>query len=70
MSALLRIADALDREHLQGVEQVRVRVEDGTLRLKLEGTGDLLLERWALERKADLFEKLFDLKVEVQREEG
>jgi exopolyphosphatase/guanosine-5'-triphosphate,3'-diphosphate pyrophosphatase len=69
MSALLRIADALDREHLQRVEQVRARVKDGALRLKLEGTGDLLLERWALERKADLFEKLFDLKVEVQAAE-
>jgi exopolyphosphatase/guanosine-5'-triphosphate,3'-diphosphate pyrophosphatase len=70
MSALLRIADALDREHLQGVERVRAKVKDGTLRLRLEGTGDLLLERWALERKADLFETLFDLKVDAQREEG
>lgn len=70
MAAFLRIADALDREHVQGVEQVRTKTKDSTLRLKVKGKGDLLLEYWALERKADLFEKLFALKVEMQREDA
>ena len=68
MAALLRIADALDREHIQGVESVQASARKGKLRLTLSGTGDLLLEQWALEQKADLFEKLYALKVEVQRE--
>ena len=70
MAALLRIADALDREHIQGVESVGATARKGKLRLTLRGTGDLLLEQWALEQKADLFEKLFDLKIEVQRKEA
>jgi exopolyphosphatase/guanosine-5'-triphosphate,3'-diphosphate pyrophosphatase len=65
LSALLRIADALDREHRQRVDDVVARVEDGKLHLAAEGTGDLLLERWALEKKADLFERLFDLEVRM-----
>jgi hypothetical protein len=42
------------------------------LTLELEGEGDLLLERWALRRKAGLFTDTFGLEVEVagDRAEG
>ncbi|HEX2095530.1 MAG TPA: Ppx/GppA phosphatase family protein [Longimicrobiaceae bacterium] len=59
MAALLRIADALDREHLQAVESLRARVRGGELLLEVESSGDLLLERWALRRKAGLFTRVF-----------
>ncbi len=64
LASLLRIADALDREHLQRVHAVRARVEKSRLRLELEADGDdLLLERWALKRKSNLFEETFGLEV-------
>jgi exopolyphosphatase/guanosine-5'-triphosphate,3'-diphosphate pyrophosphatase len=65
LASLLRIADALDREHLQAVTAVRATAARSRLTLALEGTGDLLLERWALRAKAGLFTEAFGLEVEV-----
>ncbi|HUP19665.1 MAG TPA: Ppx/GppA phosphatase family protein [Gemmatimonadota bacterium] len=69
LAAILRLADALDREHHQRVERVEVRIEDDEVGLGLVGDGDLALERWALERKAGLFEETFDLAVTVDEED-
>jgi exopolyphosphatase/guanosine-5'-triphosphate,3'-diphosphate pyrophosphatase len=65
LASILRVADALDREHIQAVTGVRVQLQKDRCTLVLEGTGDLLLERWALRRKVNLFEDAFGLKVEV-----
>ena len=69
LSALLRLADALDREHLQRVETVAAEVQDKTLSLRVTGRGDLLLERWALQRKAQFFEKAFGVSVRLENAE-
>lgn len=66
LSALLRLADALDREHLQRVEAVTAELEDQSLQLMVTGQGDLLLERWALQKKRQLFEKVFGISVELK----
>lgn len=59
LAALLRIADALDREHHQRVRDLRVRRDGSGTTLHLNSEGDLLLERWALRKKARLFESVF-----------
>lgn len=66
LSALLRLADALDREHLQRVEDVAVQLQGKAVALSVVGLGDLLLERWALQKKKQLFEKVFDVSVELR----
>ena len=66
LSAILRIADALDREHLQRVMNVTAKVDKNSLELTVNGRGDLLLERWALQKKSQLFEKVFGLSVHMQ----
>ncbi len=63
LAALLRVADALDRTHIQDVEGVEVCVKKKRVDLKLVGSGDFLLERWTLTRKGELFEKLFGMEV-------
>ncbi|HEX5725381.1 MAG TPA: Ppx/GppA phosphatase family protein [Longimicrobiaceae bacterium] len=68
LSSLLRIADALDREHIQAVDAVAAKAGKSRLVLEVEGTGDLLLERWALRRKAGLFADTFGLEVELAGE--
>lgn len=66
LASLLRVADALDREHIQAVRALTARVTRGhKLRLEAEGEGDLLLERWALRRKGGLFETVFGLEIEL-----
>ena len=59
LSALLRIADALDRPHLGKVTRMRVELTDDELRLIPEGVMDWTMERKALVDKADLFENVF-----------
>jgi exopolyphosphatase/guanosine-5'-triphosphate,3'-diphosphate pyrophosphatase len=65
LGALLRMADACDRDHRQRVTNLHARVDRGVLSLRLEGEGDLLLERWALQRKSDFFSRVFKVKVRV-----
>lgn len=66
LGAILRLADSLDREHRQRVQNMTVRVKDDELCLWLEGAGDLLMEGWSLKRKSNLFSKVFDKKVKVR----
>lgn len=67
LAALLRVADALDREHLQRVPSVTARVEGEALVLDLEGRGDLLLEHWALRKKGRMLTSVFGLRLEPRR---
>ncbi len=63
LAALLRLADALDREHAQQVGSVEARRKGDALQLRVEGDGDLLPEQWALQKKARMFEQEFGLQV-------
>ena len=63
LASLLRLADALDRQHMGRVRSVTARVQGPALQLDIEGDGDLLLERWAAARKKGVFEHTFGLKV-------
>lgn len=70
LAALLRVADALDREHLQRVREVEVCRQGGSVLLRVTGSGDLLLEAWSLRRKSDLFEKVYTQKLTLETVRG
>jgi exopolyphosphatase / guanosine-5'-triphosphate,3'-diphosphate pyrophosphatase len=63
LAALLRLANALDAEHLQKVGDVRMQDEDGNWILDIEGTGDLTMERLAATSRADLLTDVFGKRV-------
>jgi exopolyphosphatase/guanosine-5'-triphosphate,3'-diphosphate pyrophosphatase len=63
MSALLRIADGLDRGYSQRIRSVRARVNDKSVDLALSTPTDPELEVWGARRKRDLFEEVFDRKL-------
>jgi exopolyphosphatase/guanosine-5'-triphosphate,3'-diphosphate pyrophosphatase len=65
LAALLRLADALDRDHRQRVQRVIAARSGKDLVLQLDGAGDLLLEKWSLQRRMDLFESEFGLRVRL-----
>jgi exopolyphosphatase/guanosine-5'-triphosphate,3'-diphosphate pyrophosphatase len=65
LASLLRIADALDRDHAQTVRQLSVKVKRPFLELKIAGKDSRELEHWALERKALLFTQLFKLRLRI-----
>ena len=66
LAAMLRLADSLDREHLQRVRSVTVAIGPREITLRLEGSGGLLLEGWSFKKKSQLFEKVFDKKVRLR----
>jgi exopolyphosphatase/guanosine-5'-triphosphate,3'-diphosphate pyrophosphatase len=65
LSSLLRIADALDRDHAQSIRRLKASVRHPYLDLKIAGRGFRDLEHWALQRKAQLFTDLFGLRVRI-----
>lgn len=64
LAAVLRLAEALDREHLQRVQRARVEFQGDRMVLHVKGEGDLLLEGWGVKKNARLFEDVY--KVELQ----
>jgi exopolyphosphatase/guanosine-5'-triphosphate,3'-diphosphate pyrophosphatase len=66
LASLLRVADALDREHVQRVTDLTARLGDYELTLWLDGTAGLLMEGWSLKKKANLFHKHFGRKVKLR----
>jgi exopolyphosphatase/guanosine-5'-triphosphate,3'-diphosphate pyrophosphatase len=69
LSAILRIADGLDRNHQANVGAIRVLVGHKTLTLIPRGMGrkDLELEVWGAEQKKQLFEEEFGVTVHISR---
>lgn len=66
LAALLRLADAMDNEHGSKVGTFDLDIRGGRVALRLKGEGDLLLEKWALAKKAAMFEEVFSVKFTVE----
>ncbi|HYE78896.1 MAG TPA: HD domain-containing protein, partial [bacterium] len=70
LTALLRIADALDRTHAATISDVRASQDDGTVTLRVAGPVDINIERWAVAKKAGLFKRVFLTNIAVEPLEG
>lgn len=66
LAAILRLADAMDNEHASRVASFTVEHKKPGFIIRLRGDGDLLLEKWALINKAELFEETFGVRVSVE----
>ncbi len=64
MTALLRVADGLDRGRSQSVQGITGTVNPTLVLVRLETDGDPELEVWGARRKRELFEKVFDRELE------
>ncbi len=67
LTAILRVADALDRSHGQPVRAVAVKSRAGTVRLELAARGPIDLELWDAEREAALFGRVFSRRLVFAR---
>lgn len=65
LAALLRLADAMDNEHESRVQSFEVEIKKPRFIMRLKGEGDLLLEKWALMKKASMFEQVFNFRFSV-----
>lgn len=65
LSALMRLADGLDVSHTARVKDIQLEHQKNVWKLKLQGAGDLMLERWTLEKRQKLFQDVFGVKLEI-----
>ena len=63
LAALIRVADALDRGHMQRIRDISVERAPGELHLVLDYKGDISVERYGLGIKGDMFEEVFGMEV-------
>ncbi|HRP62263.1 MAG TPA: Ppx/GppA phosphatase family protein [Phycisphaerales bacterium] len=61
LSAILRIADGLDRAHAQFVKHVSVEMRNGTIWFLIHADADPVVDIWGAARKSQLFQKSFGL---------
>ncbi|MFN8174625.1 MAG: Ppx/GppA phosphatase family protein [Solirubrobacteraceae bacterium] len=64
-SAILRLAEHLERGRDQVVRHARLEANGKTVRLELECDGDPSIAVWGAERQAELFERAFGRRLEV-----
>lgn len=66
LAALLRIADGLDRGHAGLVKDLSCAIDGDAVTIRLTAEGDLHLELYAADRRADLFREAFKRDLEFQ----
>ncbi len=63
LAAILRMADCLDRKHLQDLKKITFAWEKDQFVITIHDAVDLTLEQLALKDKANLFEQIYGAKV-------
>ena len=67
LTAILRVANAMDRSHYQKIESIRTVLKDRELSLILDSSRDLSLELGLLKDKVDFFEEVFGIRLSLRR---
>lgn len=65
LGGILRLADALDRNHQSRVQDLRCTRDNQTMHLELHSSLPCAEELWAAELKRDMFEQAFSCKVMI-----
>jgi exopolyphosphatase/guanosine-5'-triphosphate,3'-diphosphate pyrophosphatase len=68
LSALLRLADGMDVSHASHVSGASLAEKKKAWQLRLRGKGDLMLEKWALDKRRLLFEEVFGVALQIADE--
>ena len=63
LSAILRVADALDRTHKQHLYNFNISFAKDSITFRTKGHNNLSLEKLAVSEKGDLFENIFGYKI-------
>ncbi len=66
LSAILRVADALDRNHMQQVRELSFVRGHGQFTVYVHDVQDLTLERVALKEKGSMFEEVYGMKINLE----
>jgi exopolyphosphatase/guanosine-5'-triphosphate,3'-diphosphate pyrophosphatase len=61
LTAILRLADALDDSHQQKIHKLTVSLKNDQLSLTVHSPQNLSLEKWAFKKKSRLFKELYGI---------
>lgn len=61
LTAILRVANALDRGHIQKFHGASIGLKNNTLTISIATAADITLEKISLEERADFFEEVFNI---------
>lgn len=67
LTAILRLANAMDRSHYQKVQGLRTVLKDRELQLILDSNKDISLELGFLKDKVEFFEEVFGIRLVLKR---
>ena len=67
LTAILRLANALDRSHKQKFAGVNIILRDNTLEFHIETREDLTLEKITLKERAEFFEEVFNIRPVIKQ---
>lgn len=62
LTAILRVANAMDRSHKQKFKNVKISIRRKQLIITIETVDDIILEKGLFDRKSELFERVFGMK--------
>ena len=63
LTAILRIADAMDRGHIQKFSDFSIKIQENSIVIHTKTTNNTVLEKIALSEKSGMFESVFGYKV-------
>lgn len=67
LSAILRVANSMDRSHKQKFKNVRVTLKERELLVVVDTVEDITLEQGLFSHKADFFETIFSIKPVIRQ---
>lgn len=67
LTAILRLADSMDRAHKETCKGCRMEVKNGKLLVKTDYPGDMTLDAISFEQKASFFEEIFGIRPVLKR---
>lgn len=67
LTAILRLADSMDRAHRQTLKDCKMEVKDGKLMVRTTYPGDMTLDAISFEQNASFFEEIFGIRPVLKR---
>lgn len=68
LSAIIRLADALDRSHTQKFDSVNIKFKKGKMKILAKTHEDAVLEQWTFLNKSVFFQEVYGIKAELKKE--
>ena len=70
LTALLRLANALDRSHKQKINHMKISMKNQQLLVVIDTMEDITLEKERFEQKADFFEEIYGIRPILKQKRG